>query len=66
MPGSFRKKNFQNGFTPYIDNTDENVTKCYFYILSFPERKNQGEVVLVISLPWQYVFHKISKYYFEK
>ena len=35
--GSFRKQNFQNVFTPYIDNMDENVTKCYFYILSFPD-----------------------------
>ena len=28
--------------------------------------KNQGEVVLVISLPYQYVFREISKYYSEK
>ena len=40
--GSFRKWNFQNVFTPYIDNTDENVAKSYFYILSFPERKKSG------------------------
>ena len=46
------ENNFQNVFTSYIDNTDENVTKYYFYILSFPERENyQGEVVLVIPLP---------------
>ena len=40
---------------------DENVTKYYFYILSFPE-----QIILVISLPWEYVFPEISKYYFEK
>ena len=36
-----------------MDNTDENVTNCYFYILSFPEqKKKQREVVLVESLSW--------------
>ena len=51
----FQKIELQNVFTSYIDNTDENVTKCYFYILSlpFPEpKKSGGELVLVISLPW--------------
>ena len=26
-----------------MDNTDENVKNCYFYILSFPEQKKKTE-----------------------
>ena len=42
--------------SPSIDNADENVTKCYFYILSFPEQKK-------IRGKWYYVTKKLHHYH---
>ena len=42
------------------DSMNENVTKCYLYILGFPEWKKSGGSGV------SYVFPEISKYYFEK
>ena len=44
---------------------DENVIKCYFYILRFPEQKKPTNGISYISTMVT-CFPEISKYYFEK